>query len=126
MKVGAWGSTRMSNYVPWYGKKRAGFKRREQELLRMLGSSERPEAIERAAQEVREARIRALKSDRARVPPCGRDDNDERLRQFDERIDYWASRSVEQIVAAYRERLPATVVHASPSDGSPARAFESR
>ena len=94
----------MSNYIPWYGKKREGFKRREQQLLRILGCGARPEAVERAAEEVRAARIRALKSDRARIPPCGRDDNDARLRRFDEEIAHWASRTVEEIVAAYRQR----------------------
>lgn len=97
----------MSNYVPWYGKKRAGFGRRKQQLLRILGGGGRPEAVERAAEEVRAAKIRALKSDRARIPPCGRDDNDERLRRLDEEIARWASRSVEEIVAAYRQRLSA-------------------
>ena len=116
MRVGAWGSTRMSNYVPWYGKKRAGFKRREQQLLRILGDRERPETVERAANEVRAARIRALNSDCARIPPCGRDDNDERLRRFDEEIAHWASRTVEQIVAAYRQRLPAAGERASTSE----------
>ncbi len=95
----------MSNYIPWYGKKREGFKRREQHLLRILSSGVKPEAVERAAEEVRAARIRALKSDCARVPPCGRDDNDARLRRFDEEIAHWAARTVEEIVAAYRQHL---------------------
>jgi hypothetical protein len=108
----------MSNYVPWYGKKRAGFKRREQELLRILGSGARPDAIERAAEEVRAARIRALKSDRARIPPCGRDGivNDARFRQFDEQIAYWESRTVEEIVGAYRQRVPAAGERATTSE----------
>jgi hypothetical protein len=106
----------MSNYIPWYGKKRAGLKRREQQLLRILGGGERPEAVERAAEEVRAAGIRALRSDRARIAPCGRDDNDERLRRFDEEIAHWASRTVEDIVAAYRQRLPTAGEQATTSE----------
>ena len=106
----------MSNYIPWYGKKRAGFKRREEQLLRMLGGGQRPEAVERAAEEVRAARIRALKSDRARIPPCGRDDNDARLRRFDEEIARWTSRTVEEIMEAYRQRRSAEAVRTSAAE----------
>jgi hypothetical protein len=108
----------MAGYVPWYGKKREGLKRREHDLLRILGRGGRQEAVERAAEEVRAARIRALKSDRARIPPCGRDDYDERLQQFDEEIARCVSLTVEEIVAEYRHRLRAASPAASDSDSS--------
>jgi hypothetical protein len=102
----------MAGYVPWYGKKREGLKRREHDLLRLLGRGEGPEAVVRAAEEVRAARIRALRSDRSRIPPCGRDDYDERSRRFDEEIARWSSLAVEAIVAEYRRRLrPANSAH---------------
>jgi hypothetical protein len=97
----------MANYVPWYGKKHAGFRRREDDLLRILGRGAGREAVERAAEEVRAAKIRALKSDRARIPPCGRGDSDERVRRLDEAIARCASLAVEEIVAEYRRRLRA-------------------
>jgi hypothetical protein len=50
----------MAGYVPWYGKKREGLKRREEDLVRILGRGEGREAVERAAEGVRAARIRAL------------------------------------------------------------------
>jgi hypothetical protein len=107
----------MAGYVPWYGKKREGLKRREEDLVRILGRGEGREAIERAAEGVRAARIRALKSDRARIPPCDRDDNEERLRQLDEEIARCSSLAVEEIVAEYRRRLRAASRQASDSDG---------
>jgi hypothetical protein len=114
----------MSNYVPWYGKKREGFRRREQDLLRLLRRGEGPVAVVRAAEQVRAARIRALKSDRSRIPPCRRDDYDERSRYFDEEIARWSSLAVEEIVAQYRRRLRPASQSASGSDGWRANATD--
>jgi hypothetical protein len=112
----------MAAYVPWHGKKREGLQRREDDLVRILGRGEGREAVARAAEEVRAARIRALKSDRARIPPCDRDDNEERLRVLDEEIARCSSLAIEEIVAEYRRRLRASGQEASDSDGSCAQA----
>jgi hypothetical protein len=74
----------MAGYVPWYAKKRKGLKRRDEDLVRILGRAEGREAVERAVEEVRAARIRALKSDRARIPAFDQEDNEKRLRRLDE------------------------------------------
>jgi hypothetical protein len=115
----------MSNYVPWYGKKREGFRRREQDLVRLLCRGGGPEAIVRAAEEIRAARIRALRSERSRIPPCGRDNYDERTRRFDEQIEHWSSLAVEAIVAEYRRRMRAAGQDAFDSEGSRTNAAES-
>jgi hypothetical protein len=38
------------------------------------------------------------------------------LRRFDQEIAHWASRTVEEIVAAYRQRLPAAAERATASE----------
>ena len=42
----------MAGYVPWYGKKREGLKRKDDVLVRILGCGEGGEAVARAAEEV--------------------------------------------------------------------------
>jgi hypothetical protein len=107
----------MSNYVPWYGKKREGLRYREEKLLRVLRRGQGRDAVERAAEEVLAARIRALMSDRARIPPCDRDDNAQRLQLLDEEIARCSSLAVEEIVDEYRRRLRASRHEASCSHG---------
>jgi hypothetical protein len=78
----------------------------------------------RAAEEIRAARIRALRSDRSRIPPCGRDNYDERTRRFDEEIARWSSLAIEEIVAEYRSRLRPASQEAFDSEGSRTNATE--
>jgi hypothetical protein len=92
----------LSNYIPWYGKKRATLARREKELLRILKRGGEREVI-RAAEEVRASRIRALKSERAQIPP--RDGpGTARMNIIDEKINLEHLKPIDAIVAEYREK----------------------
>lgn len=95
----------MSNYVPWYGKKKQHVEQREDELLRLLAKVGMEKAVTRAAEELREARVRALKSDRSRIEPCDRGDNAERRQRLDEQISRCSAQPIEEILAEYRERF---------------------
>jgi hypothetical protein len=99
----------MSNYVPWYGKKRASLKRREVELLRAIQRGDSSRDLVRVAEEVIEANLRALKSDLAQIPACGKDDNDTRAKRLREQISLYSSRNVEEVISEYRGRLTSKV-----------------
>jgi hypothetical protein len=114
----------MAGYAPWFGKTHKGLKRREDDLVRILSRGEAPDVVARAAEEVGAARMRALKSDRARIPPCERYDNEERLRRLDEEIARCASLAVEEIVAEYRSQLRPASQEAFDSEGLRTNATE--
>ena len=59
----------MSNYIPWYGKKRESLHKREKELAALFRTSATAGNLSEAAEEVRLAKIRALKSKRAQLAP---------------------------------------------------------
>jgi hypothetical protein len=91
----------MSNYVPWYGKKRAQLARRERDLLRILRRGGGERELARAAEEVRASRIRALKAERARIPP--RDGPDAaRLAEIGHKIRECESTPIDAIIAEFR------------------------
>jgi hypothetical protein len=94
----------MSNYIPWYGKKREKVARRAQELLRILERGGSEKELARAAEEVRASRIRFLRSERARIPPCGV--HEARLAELDHEIRLWESMPIEAILAEYGAKPP--------------------
>jgi hypothetical protein len=59
----------MTSYIANHTKKLRILKQREQELVRALTRADSPEKLERAAQRVRDARIRVLAMKRAKIPP---------------------------------------------------------
>jgi hypothetical protein len=60
---------RMSNYIPWCGKKQAQVTRRKAHLRRLIRQGASEKNLEAAAQEVRLAQIRALRARQARLIP---------------------------------------------------------
>src|SRR5689334_9755279 len=83
----------MANYIAWYGKKRQHLLEREREFSLLLQHEADADKIADAAQEVRAAQVRALKSKRAQLGPSAR---------LDREIEFWLGLSVEQIVDGYR------------------------
>jgi hypothetical protein len=57
--------------------------------------------LNRAAEEVRASKIRALKSQRAQIPPRGGPD-EVRLAALDDEITLWESTPIDAIIAEYR------------------------
>jgi hypothetical protein len=93
----------MSNYIPWYGKKRERLARRENDLHRVLLRVGSEEEVTRAAEEVRAARIRVLKAERARVRPCG-GPHATRFQEVDDAIRECLATPVDAIIAEYRRK----------------------
>jgi hypothetical protein len=89
----------MAGYVPWYGKKRDRLDRRVEELRSILDQGGGEQEVVDAVEEVRASRIRFLKSERARIPPCGL--HDVRLAQLDREIQRWRAVPIDGILADY-------------------------
>jgi hypothetical protein len=60
----------MANYVAHYTKKQQALARRVEELRRRIARGEPAERLLAAAEEVRQARLRALRARRATIPPA--------------------------------------------------------
>ena len=92
----------MSNYIPWYGKKRANLARRERDLIRILARAGNEDAVLRAAEDVREARVRWLNAEHARIPPCD-GPHAAKVRAIDDHIHRYLFLPVEEIIAECRQ-----------------------
>jgi hypothetical protein len=90
----------MANYVATYTKKLATLTRKRLQLIRLLGRHGTESEVAVAAEEVREAQVRALEAKRAQIPPC--DDNAARLRTLEEQIASCLRLSVADIIASCR------------------------
>lgn len=95
----------MSNYIPWYGKKRANLARKERDLIRILARGGTEDAVLRAAEDVREARVRWLNAERARIPPCD-GPHAARSQAIDNHLRRCLSLPVDEIIAECREERP--------------------
>jgi hypothetical protein len=93
----------MSNYVPWYGKKRVTLARRERDLIRLLARGGDGDAVDRAAEAVREAKVRWLNAERARIRPCD-GPHAARGKAIEEQVRRCLSMSVNAIVAECRAK----------------------
>ncbi|AGA28713.1 hypothetical protein [Singulisphaera acidiphila] len=97
----------MSNYVPWYGKKRSHLTERESDLLRSLDRGENAGKVNQAAEEVRLAKIRMLKAERSQVVVSNQSHAivTARLDKLDREIHDANSMPVGAIVSKYRRKL---------------------
>jgi len=94
----------MANYIPWYGKKRARLVAHEQRFIAVLQSNADGDEIAEAAEEVRAAKIRALKAKRAQLPPA--EISLAKVEELNGEIERWLSMPTEAIVEAYENGLP--------------------
>lgn len=92
----------MTNYIPYHSKKRERRERLESVLLRILGNGGPQEDVVRAAEAVREARVRELRSRRAELPAMPGFATE--LAAIDEQIAAWNAMSLDAIVDFYRQR----------------------
>ena len=92
----------MSNYIPWYGKKREHLARRERALIALLRSDGDAGRILKAAEEVRAAKIRAIRAQQARYAPAG--SRLETLAHFDREIEQWLSMPIAALIESCRGR----------------------
>jgi len=74
----------MSNYIPHYTKKKQILSRKEEALRRLISSDAPREKLFRAGGDVRDARIRVLRAQRATIVP--KDDAQEAYETIDSRI----------------------------------------
>lgn len=96
----------VSNYVPHYTKKRQVLARKEQQLRRLIERGESTPKIIAAADEVREARIRALRAERATIAPAADGGKLGRLARIDERIQTLIDTPVENLLAEFGFCVP--------------------
>ena len=89
----------MTNYVPHYTKKKQILARKEDYLRLLLIQNASPEKIFAAAKDVRDARIRVLRAQRATIAPKG--DAQVQYGRLDARIQVIAAMSVGTILAEY-------------------------
>lgn len=90
----------MANYVAWHNKKRARRLWREEKLVMSIQRGEPRERQLRLAEDVRLARIRQFRSDRALIVPT-LPDATERLQQFDAKITEIEQMTPDQILEEF-------------------------
>jgi hypothetical protein len=90
----------MAGYVPWYRKKIERLARVQRELVDLLREGADLEQVVRAAEEVRRAKVRVLKAERARIPPAA-GPRATRLVRIDDEIRHWLTLSVQTIIAEW-------------------------
>lgn len=89
----------MSNYIPHYTKKKQILRRKEDFLRRLVSKNASQECILAAAEEVRDARIRVVRAQRATIPQTG--DGQVQNNKLDARIQGIAATPLETIVAEF-------------------------
>lgn len=90
----------MAGYIPWYGKKRRRLGTCEREFCALLQSQTDRSKLADAADEVRAAHVRVLKSRRAELAPS--ETNTIAVENLDREIALWLELSAEQIIERYR------------------------
>lgn len=91
----------MASYIPWFGKKRAALAEHEQNLREAIESKVAPALLAKAAEEVRNAHLRALRARLAQLAPCGK--NAVANRNILREMETWRQLSTEQIIQGYRD-----------------------
>jgi hypothetical protein len=95
----------MSNYLPHYAKKKQILEKRERELRHALKNNLGEAQITRAAERVRDAKIRTIESALAQIAPS-LDVRFERQReQLKVEIERWQGTATEVIVARYEQQV---------------------
>ncbi|MCB9877701.1 MAG: hypothetical protein H6835_08890 [Planctomycetes bacterium] len=90
----------MTNYIPRYAKKNDRFHALEASLVRLLRAGAADDDIERAADEVREQKIRALRARKAKFPP--KESSAAELAALDEGIAAWQQVELSALLEIYR------------------------
>ncbi|HQY87485.1 MAG TPA: hypothetical protein PK402_02425 [Tepidisphaeraceae bacterium] len=90
----------MTSYIAWYGKKRVRLAEMEMEFINQLHHQVTGVKLDRGAEEVRLAQIRALKSKRAELKPSGQ--NELAIAHLNDEIKFWMTLSVEEIIDGYK------------------------
>jgi len=94
----------MTNYVPRHAKKRERLHSLECDLFDAMSKRTDRDKILRLLAEIREAKIRVFRAQRAQIPP--RDGpGSERFPGIDARIQEWQSKPIEEIEAHYRRKF---------------------
>jgi hypothetical protein len=90
----------MANYIAWFGKKRERLLDCEREFLSLLRGESDSTKVAKAADAVRAAQIRALKSKRAQLPPAEK--SAIAVAHLKREIEFWQKLSSRQIIDGYR------------------------
>jgi len=91
----------MANYPAWYGKKRERLIQRLREFDVLLQNQPDPSELAEGAELVRAAKIRALKSRRAQLPPSERSAS--AIAKFDAEIQLWDRSTAEEVIQRCRD-----------------------
>ena len=89
----------MTNYIPHYTKKKQILSCKEQALRRLVQSNAPNDKLVAAAREVRDARIRVLRAQRATIVP--KDDAYKQYEKIDARIQTIAETSITMILSEF-------------------------
>ena len=89
----------MTNYVPHYSKKKQILARKEEALRRLISTCATSEKLLRAAEMVRDARVRVLLAQRATIRPI--DDAQKLYDQIDDRILIIEATSLDSILSDF-------------------------
>jgi hypothetical protein len=90
----------MSNYVPHHTKKKERLANREDELLRAIHDGKSRDVLLRLAEEVRLARIRVLRAERAKLVPASKW-HACNLAAFDSRLAVLAASTADAVLNEY-------------------------
>lgn len=90
----------MAGYVPWHQKKRLRLLVAEYDFIALLKSSDNDRVIAAGAERVRQAKLAELRSRRAELPPCEK--NDRAIAELNQKILHWTSLEAAQIFDRYR------------------------
>ena len=88
----------MAGYIPWYGKKRERLATRIKELRELMAANADEDQIAKAAEFVRDAKIRSLKAARSRIPP-----SEKRVKQVDKlgrEVQQWVTLPIADILSS--------------------------
>lgn len=90
----------MASYVPYHGKKRDRLRRKQADLQRLVERGAPHEQLLKAAAEVRDSLVRALRASRSRIPERTAEERELFLR-FGERIQRLQAQPVEDVLASF-------------------------
>lgn len=93
----------MSNYIPHYTKKKQQLAHREEAIKRLLKSGAAKEKLLSAAQEIVDARVRVLRSQRATLPPSER--NAEDFARIEGKILAAMQQMPEEVLSQFRREV---------------------
>lgn len=90
----------MANYLAWHGKKRQRLKKRENRFESLLQTEKDPSKLAKAADEIRAAHVRVLKSRLAELSPSEK--NAIAMENLNREIALWLALPTQEIIERYR------------------------